>query len=75
MIVCKKNFCYTKKLQKQVYNKGVKSRSYVFNNKIWLNIKYIKMKQNPKFKAKFLELFQIFHPIAKQAYKLKLPKK
>ena len=39
------------------YNKDVKPKIYVFNNKIWLNSKYIKIKQNEKLKAKFFRLF------------------
>ena len=44
IIVCKKNLYHAQKFQKQAYNKGVKSKSYVLNNKIWLNSKYIKIK-------------------------------
>ena len=66
MIVCQKNLHYAQKLQKQSHNKGVKPRSYVPNNKIWLNIKYIKTKQNQKLEAKFFVPFRILHPIGKQ---------
>ena len=34
------------KLQKQAHNKDIKCKNYVFNDKIWLNIKYIKIKYN-----------------------------
>ena len=44
--VCKKNLQYAQKLQKQYYNKYAKLRSYVLDNKIWLNRKYIKTKRN-----------------------------
>ena len=36
---------------------------------------YFKNKQNCKLKVKFFCLFQVLHPVDKQAYKLKLPKK
>ena len=62
-------------LQKQAHNKGVKSRSYVHSNKVWLNSKYLKTKQNRKLKAKFFEPFQVLHLVGKQGYKLELPKK
>ena len=71
----KNNLHHTQKLQKQAYNKGVKPRSYASGNKVWLNSKYIKTKQNWKLEAKFFRLFQVFHPVEKQAYKLELPKK
>ena len=40
-----------------------------------MNSKFIKTKRNRKFKAKFFGLFQVLHPVGKQAYKLELPKK
>ena len=40
-----------------------------------MNSKYIKMKRNQKLEAKFFCLFQILHPVRKQAYKLDLPTK
>ena len=45
IIVCQNDFNHAKKFQKQVYNKGVKPRSYIPGNKIWFNTKYIKTKQ------------------------------
>ena len=57
MIVYRKNLYYTQKLQKQAYDKNVKPRSYAFSNKIWLNSKYIKTKQNQNLKAKFFGPF------------------
>ena len=75
IIVCKKNLYHAQELQKQAYNKDVKSRSYAPSNKVWLNSKYIKTKQNQKLVVKFFVLFQIFYPVGKQAYKLELPRK
>ena len=74
MTVCKENFYHAKDLEKRVYNKSVKSKSYTSGNKVWLNNKYIKTKQNQKFDVKFFGPFQALHPVNKQAYKLKLPK-
>lgn len=50
----------------------MKSYSYTLDKKVWLNDKYIKMKQNQKFEAKFFSPFRVFHPVEKQAYKLEL---
>lgn len=44
MTVCYKNFYYTQKRQKWAYNKSVKLKNYAFDDKIWLNNKYIKIK-------------------------------
>ena len=44
MAVCQKNHHYAEELQKQVYNKNIKLKSYVPDNKVWLNSKYIKIK-------------------------------
>ena len=75
MIVCRENLHYAQELQKRAYNKGVQPRSYTPGDKVWLNSKYIKTKQNRKLKAKFFGPFWVLHPIGKQAYKLELPKK
>ena len=75
MTICWENLYYTQELQKRADNKGVKSKSHAFSDKVWLNSKYIKTKQNRKLEAKFFRLFQVLHPVGKQAYKLKLPKK
>ena len=65
MTVCQENLYYAQKLQKQAHDKGVKSRSYAFNDKVWLNSKYIKTKCNWKLEAKFFRPFQILHPVGK----------
>ena len=72
---CQKNLYRTQELQKQDHNKGVKPRTYALDDKVWLNSKYIKTKQNRKLEAKFFRLFRVLHPIGKEAYKLKLAKK
>ena len=74
MTVCRKNIYHAQKLQKQAYNKGVKHKSYALGDKVWLNGKYIKTKQNRKLEAKFFGPFQVLHLVGQQAYKLKLPK-
>ena len=74
MTVCRKNLYYTQKLQKQAHNKSVKSRSYIPDDKIWSNSKYLKTKWNQKLKAKFFGPFRVLHPVKKQVYKLKLSK-
>lgn len=63
------------KLQKQVYNKVVKLYSYTPIEKIWLNSKYTRIKQNCKFENKFFGPFYILHPVSKQANNFKLPTK
>ena len=75
MTVCQENLYYTQELQKQAHDKGVRHRGYAPNNKVWLNSKYIKTKQNRTLKAKFFAPFWVLHLVSKQAYKLKLSKK
>ena len=75
MTSCQKNFCHIQKFQKQAYNKNVKPKNYILNNKIWLNNKYIKIKKNYKLKFKFFSLIQVLYLVEKQAYKLKQLKK
>ena len=75
MIVCWKNLHHTQEHHKRAYNKSVKPRSYTPGDKIWLNSKYIKTKRNRKLVAQFFGQFQVLHPVSKQVYKLKLPKK
>lgn len=52
----------------------MKLKNYVLNNKVWLNNKYIKTKQNPKLEATFFDLFLVLQPVEKQSYKFKPPK-
>ena len=75
MIVCWENLYHVQKLQKRAYDKRVKPRSYASGEKVWLNSKYIKTKQNQKLEMKFFRPFQVLHLIGKQAYKFELPKK
>ena len=75
MAVCQENLHHTQKLQKQAHDKGVKPRSYARGDKVGLNSKYIKTKQNRKLDAKFFKLFQVLHPVGNQACNLKLIKK
>ena len=65
MTVCQENLHYAQKLQKQAYNKSIKSKSYALGDKVWLNNKYLKTKQNQKLEAKFFRLFQFLHPVRK----------
>ena len=57
MTVCRKNLHNAQKFQKQVHNKGVKFKIYFPSNKVWLNNRYIKTKQNWMLKAKFIRPF------------------
>ena len=75
MTVCQQNLHHTQKLQKRGHDKGVKPQSYAPGEKVWLSSKYLKTKSNCKLEAKFLDAFQVLHPVGKQTYKLELPKK
>ena len=75
MNIYREKLYHLKELQKQAYNKGVKSRSYTLDDKAWLKKKYIKTKQNRKLKIKFFGSFQVLYSVIKQAYKLKLVRK
>ena len=46
IIFCQENLHHAQKLQKQACDRSVKPWSYAFNNKVWLNSKYIKTKRN-----------------------------
>ena len=50
-------------------------RSYILGKNVWLISKYIKIKRNKKLENKFVELFQVFCAVEKQASKLKLSSK
>ena len=65
IIVCQENLYHTQELQKRAHNKGIKPSSYAPDDKVWLNSKYIKSKQNWKVEAKFFGPFQALHPIGK----------
>ena len=73
MAACRENLQHAQKLQKRAYDKGTKPRSYVPNEKIWLNSKYIKTKRNQKMEAKFFWPFRVLHLVNSQAYKFELP--
>ena len=75
MTVCRKNLYHTQKLQERAHNKDIKPRSYASSDKVWLNSKYLKTKQNQKLEAKFFRLFQVLHPVQKQTYKVQSLKK
>ena len=75
MTICQQNLHHAQELQKRGYNKGVKPQRYAPGDKVWLSSQHLKTKRNCKLEAKFLGFFQILHPMGKQAYKLKLPKK
>lgn len=53
----------------------MKPKCYIPSDKVWLNSKYIKTKQNCTFKAKFFGPFQELHLVRNLVYKLELPKK
>ena len=57
IIICYKNFYHTQELWKQAHNRGVKPKKQVFSDKVWLNNKYIKIKQNWKMEVKFFTFF------------------
>ena len=73
--ICRENLHHTQELQKRAHNKDVKPKSYVPDDKVWLNNKYIKTKWNRKLEAKFFKPFRVLYSVEKQAYKLKLPKR
>ena len=75
MNICQQNLLHAQELQKKVHDKGVKPQSYIPGEKVWLNSKYIKIKQNRKLETKFFGPFRILYPVGKQVYKLDLPTK
>ena len=75
MTVCRENLQHAQDLQKRAYDKSTKLKSYAPCDKVWLNSKYIKTKQNRKLEAKFFGPFWVLHLVGKQVYKLELPKR
>ena len=75
IIICKKNLQHIQEFQKQYYDKYTKPKSCAPGKEVWLNSKYIKIKQNCKLEAKFFGSFKVLYLIRKRAYKLELPKK
>ena len=75
MTSCQENLRQAQELEKRAHNQGIKPRSYVLGDKVWLNSKYIKTKQNCKLESKFFSPFQVLYPVENQTYKLELPKK
>ena len=65
MIIYQKTLYHAQELQKRTHNKGVKPWSYALSKKIWLNTKYIKIKQNRKLEAKFFGPFRVLHLVRK----------
>ena len=63
MAVCRDNLQHAQDLQKRAHDKGTQPRSYSPGDKVWLNSKYIKTKQNRKLKAKFFGPFRVLHPV------------
>ena len=65
MSIYGKNLQHTQELQKCYYDKHAKPRSYALGDKVWLNSKYIKTKQNRKLELKFFRPFQVLHLVGK----------
>lgn len=62
------------KLQNWYRKTSIRFKSYVFIDKIQLNSKYIKVKQNQKFERKSFSFFQVLYLIRNQIYKIELIK-
>ena len=75
MTVCQENLHHAQELQKRAHNKGVKPKNQTPGDKVWLNSKYFKTKQNRNLDVKFFKPFRILYSVGKQAYKLELSKK
>lgn len=73
--IYKTNLEYTQNFQQRYHDKYAQPRSYVSRDKVWLNSKYIKIKQNCKLNFQFFGLFLVLHPVEKQVYKLKVFKR
>ena len=63
--VCQKNLHHAQELQKPTHDKGVKPKSYGPSDKVWLNSKYLRTKQNRKLEVKFFGSFRALHPVKK----------
>ena len=73
--VYRENLQHTQELQKRYHDKHAKPRSYIPEDKVQLNSKYIKTKQNCKLEFKFFGPFRVLRSVEKQAYKIELPKR
>lgn len=56
-MVYEKNLYHSQAFQKQTDNKNVIPKNYIPSEKIQLNSKYIKIKQNFKLEGKFFDIF------------------
>ena len=63
MAAYRENLQHTQELQKRAHNRGTKPRSYVPDENIWLNSKYIKTKRNQKLEVKFFRFFRVLYPV------------
>lgn len=63
-IYCEK-LHHAKIFLKKAYNKNIWPKSYASGDKLWLNNKYIQIKQNQKLKAKFFKPFLVLQPVDK----------
>ena len=55
--VSRQNLLHAQDFQKRAHDKGQKPQSYVPDEKVWLNSKYIKNKRNRKLEAKVFRPF------------------
>ena len=58
--IYRENLGYAQKLQKRYHDKHVRPKHYTSEDKIWLNSKYIKTKQNHKLEFKFSNFFEYY---------------
>lgn len=70
-VIYQKNIEHAQKLLIKTYKERTKLKSYALGRKVWLNIKYMKIKRNKKLESKFFRWFTVFYPVGTQAYKLK----
>lgn len=69
------NLAKSQELQIHYLKKFVKKRLYCLEKSLWLRIKYINIKQDPKLEYKYLIFFEIIEIVKSQAYKLELTSK